>query len=271
MRYPSNMLETSTTRTHCLMISTRQVTDPCLTHFPSLITLLSSTGTMVDSELRSRTVKTLLAYSGLLHYSGLDHESLSAVADTHHPPTAGRALGSFFGRLSKAILHPKFILFLPAFVIHTPAYVSAYLAGRFLATPALPETVAILKVIVGGLGLGFAYGGVAVALTHMLLSLGSTTRLPNIGWHFLQQQIAALQKVGLGLTGVMGPWGRVRSVFATTALAYATIRLLSLWHRSLVRGRKVLYQFDQLLMRTAPSITRKPPTVRSSAALQLPY
>ncbi|KAI0266355.1 hypothetical protein BC834DRAFT_874162 [Gloeopeniophorella convolvens] len=223
----------------------------------TLITLLSSTDATVDSELQSRTVKTLLAYSGLLHYSGLDHESLSAVAETSSQ-TVRRALSSFFGQLFKTTLHPQLILFLPAFVVHTPAYASASLAARFLATPALPETVAVFKVIMGGLGLSFAYGGVVVALTRALLWLSNATQLPDPGWNFLQQQVAILQKVGLELSGATGPWGRARGVVATAALAYAAIKALSLWHHSLIRANRQRALRLHATMKVALGLWTKP-------------
>jgi glycerol-3-phosphate O-acyltransferase/dihydroxyacetone phosphate acyltransferase len=136
----------------------------------SLISLFSPTVSTIDSELHKRTVTSLLAYSGLLHYTNLHQESLSAVI----PRSRVHAIGTFLSHLFKTILHPQFILFLPALVVHIPAYVSANLAARFLATPELPETVALSKVIGGGLGIGVGYACATAALVRALFRLGTT-------------------------------------------------------------------------------------------------
>jgi glycerol-3-phosphate O-acyltransferase/dihydroxyacetone phosphate acyltransferase len=135
----------------------------------SLISLFSPTVSTIDSELYKRTVTLLLAYSGLLHYTNLHHESLSAVI----PRSRAHALGTFFSHLFRTILHPQFILFLPALVVHIPAYVSANLAARFLATPELPETIALSKVIGGGLAIGVGYACAIAALVRTLSRLGT--------------------------------------------------------------------------------------------------
>ena len=136
----------------------------------SLVSLFSPTVSAIDSELHKRTVTSLLAYSGLLHYTNLHHESLSAVI----PRSRVHAIGTFFSHLFGTILHPQFILFLPALVAHIPAYLFANLAARFLATPELPETIALSKVVGGGLGTGVGYACATAALVRILSRLGTT-------------------------------------------------------------------------------------------------
>jgi hypothetical protein len=137
----------------------------------SLISLFSPTiSTTIDSELHKRTVSSLLAYSGLLHYTNLHHESLSSVI----PRSRVHAVGALFSHLFRTILHPQFILFLPALVVHIPAYIFANLAARFLATPELPETVALSKVVGGGLGTGVGYACATATLVRILFRLGTT-------------------------------------------------------------------------------------------------
>jgi glycerol-3-phosphate O-acyltransferase / dihydroxyacetone phosphate acyltransferase len=126
---------------------------------------------VIDSELHKRTVTSLLAYSGLLHYANLHHESLPATI----PRTRVHAIGTFFSHLFKTIFHPKFILFLPALVVHIPAYVSSNLAARFFATPELPETVALSKVVGGGLGIVVGYACATALLVRTLSRLGLGT------------------------------------------------------------------------------------------------
>jgi glycerol-3-phosphate O-acyltransferase/dihydroxyacetone phosphate acyltransferase len=164
---------------------------------------------MLDPELRNSTVTSLLAYSGLLHYAHLHHASLSAVV----PRSPMRALGTFLSHLVRTILHPQFILFLPALVVHTPAYIFANLAARFLATPALPETVALSKVVGGGLGVGVGYAGATAALVRAF----PVNRYIDSAW-------------------AQGSWGRVRSSFGTAVLVYVVCKVLAIWHRALIRG-----------------------------------
>jgi glycerol-3-phosphate O-acyltransferase / dihydroxyacetone phosphate acyltransferase len=135
----------------------------------SLISLFSPTISKVDSELHNRTISSLLAYSGLLHYTNLHHESLSAVICR----SRRHATGILFSHLLKTVLHPQFILFLPALIVHIPAYISANLAARFLATPELPETIALSKVVGGGLGAGIGYACAAAALVRTFVWLGT--------------------------------------------------------------------------------------------------
>jgi glycerol-3-phosphate O-acyltransferase/dihydroxyacetone phosphate acyltransferase len=136
---------------------------------------------VIDSELRKRTVTSLLAYSGLLHYTNIHHESLPAII----PSSRVHAIGTFFSHLFRTILHPKFILFLPALVVHIPAYISSNLAARLLATPELPETIALSKVVGGGLGVGVGYACATAALVRTLSRLGlGTTSISRAGLVF---------------------------------------------------------------------------------------
>jgi len=123
----------------------------------------------IDSELHNRTISSLLAYSGLLHYTNLHHESISPVICRSRK----HAIGILFSHLFKTVLHPQFILFLPALVVHIPAYISANLAAHFLATPELPETIALSKVVGGGLGIGVGYACAAAVLIRTFLRSGT--------------------------------------------------------------------------------------------------
>lgn len=207
-------------------------------HIPirSLITLFSSTSYTIDSELHNHTIASLLAYSGLLYYTNLHHESLSAVIPRSHLQSPTSAIGGFFSHLFRAVLHPQLILFLPALIVHVPAYISATLAARFLATPALPETVALFKVIIGGLGVGLGYAGATVALARTLVWLGNT-QSSRMGWPFVNEQIV---KWCLDSAGARGPWGRIRAFFGTAVLAYVASNFFAAWHRALIRGETQL-------------------------------
>ena len=138
--------------------------------FCSLVSLFSPTVSTTDADLHKRTVTSLLAYSGLLHYTDLHHESLSAVI----PRSRVHAIGTLFTHLFKTVLHPQFILFFPALVVHIPAYICANLAARSFATPELPETIALSKVVGGGLGTGVGYACAIAALVRTLFQLGTT-------------------------------------------------------------------------------------------------
>ena len=201
--------------------------------FCSLITLFSSTS---STDLQNRTVSSLLAYSGLLYYTNLHHESLSAVTPRSHLPSTISAMGAFFSHLSRAVLYPKFILFLPALIVHLPAYIFAALAGRFIATPELPETVAISKVIVGGFGVGLGYAGATAALARTLFRLGDTPP-SGVGWPFVNEPIARWY---LDSTGARGPWGRIRAFFGMAVLAYVTSNIFATWHHAFIQGEPLI-------------------------------
>ncbi|EPQ51328.1 glycerol-3-phosphate 1-acyltransferase [Gloeophyllum trabeum ATCC 11539] len=114
----------------------------------------------------------LLKYYSLLHYTGLDHTTLSSILPSPSPGTDERApllpantpgtslvtarsaLRIFVCNALVTFLYPRFILFLPPFVVHIPAYVMGKLAARFLATPGEEEGIAQYKTIVGGEVLG---------------------------------------------------------------------------------------------------------------------
>jgi len=174
----------------------------------ALISLFSPTGSaMTDSELHKRSVTSLLAYSGLLHYTNLHHESLPAII----PRSRVHAIGTFFSHLFRTILHPKFILFLPALVVHIPAYISSNLAARLLATRELPETIALSKVVGGGLGIGVGYACATAAL------------------------VRTLSRLGLDSNWAWPSRGRVHGSIRTAVLAYVMCKILSRWHSALIR------------------------------------
>jgi hypothetical protein len=211
--------------------------------------LFSSTPSTVDSDLQNRTVSSLLAYSGLLYYTNLHHESLSAVIPRSHLPSTISAMGAFFSHLSRAVLYPKFILFLPALIVHILAYVFAALAARFIAAPELPETVAVFKVLVGGFGAALGYAGATAALARTLFRLGDDTPPSGTGWPFVNEQVARWY---LDPTGARGPWGRIRAFFGIAALAYVTSNVFATWHHAFIQGEPPIINLTKFVQRLTP-------------------
>jgi glycerol-3-phosphate O-acyltransferase/dihydroxyacetone phosphate acyltransferase len=211
----------------------------------SLVSLFSQTDSKVDSELHNCTISSLLAYSGLLHYTNLRHETLSAVI----PRSRMHAIGTFFSHLFRTVLHPQFILFLPALVVHTPAYISANIAARLLATPELPETIALSKVAGGGLGIGVGYACAIAALVRTFRWLGTTSHLRPV-WPSVSERTV---NQCIDYAWARAPWGRVRGCIGTAVLAYIVGKVLATWHRALIRGERrllLLYNVDPILTST---------------------
>ena len=145
-------------------------------------------------------------------------------------------MSTFFSHLFRTLLHPQFILFLPALVVHIPAYISASLAARFLVTPELPEAIALAKVIGGTLGAGVGYACATATLVRVFLLLGTISCIRAV----CNQTVNCC--IDSSWARALAPWGRIRGSFGTAVLAYITGKVLATWHRSLIRGEVPISQ-----------------------------
>ncbi|KAF7330553.1 Glycoside hydrolase family 5 protein [Mycena venus] len=117
-----------------------------------LVNLFSSSE---DSELVSMK-RALTKYFSLLQYSNITHAQLYELNDNGRIPSAA-FIFQFILIALRTLLHPSFLLFIPPFIAHIPAYLFAGLGSR-LAPPGEEESQAQFKVILGGFGAGVGAG-----------------------------------------------------------------------------------------------------------------
>ncbi|TFY66859.1 hypothetical protein EVG20_g4226 [Dentipellis fragilis] len=203
--------------------------------------------TIPDSMEHTRS--SLLKYAGLLHYTGVRHEDLAAVAPLAStskvsPPTRLRAFRSFFYQLAVALLHPRFTFFLPVFLVHAPGYMTGYIAPRTLTNPAFVESRSQFKVIFGGLGFGLSYAAITVMM-FKLLRASVNVNVGSIRWKVISGIINALARTVRLVDGAEGFRGRVKGYVAMAGLAYGAVKFLAKWHGMLFQGNYT--QFRRLV------------------------
>ncbi|KAA1472683.1 acyltransferase [Dentipellis sp. KUC8613] len=203
--------------------------------------------TIPDSMEHTRS--SLLRYAGLLHYTGIRHEDLTAAApltstSNASPPTRLRAFRSLFYQLAATLLHPRFVFFLPVFLVHAPGYMTGYIASRKLTNPAFVETRSQFKVIFGGLGFGLSYAAVTVMI-FKLLRVSANTSVGSIHWRFASGVASVLASTVKLVDGAEGWWGRMKGSLVMAGLAYGAVKFLAKWHGLLVQGN--YSQFRRLM------------------------
>ncbi|THH20628.1 hypothetical protein EW146_g759 [Bondarzewia mesenterica] len=222
-------------------------TDVPLKDFTSISqTLVSIFTPQATSERQQHVKASLLKYASLLHYTGLRHNSLSSVlprVGSQRPsstsaPTVNQAARSLFYNLSVSLLHPRFLLFFPVFVLHIPAYCTSLLAVRFFADRELEETISQFKVIFGGIGLTASYGLVA-ALVVKAVKRVSMAQMPS------GRLSAIVMSSGMLSRGDAGILARLLRTIGLGLVAYSAVRALAKRHKLLVKGNYA--QFKRLI------------------------
>ncbi|KAJ7274413.1 hypothetical protein B0H12DRAFT_1088579 [Mycena haematopus] len=125
----------------------------------TLVKLFSSSSSSEDSEFGPELAsvkRTLTKYFSLLQYSNITHAQLHQLKEHGKHPSPFFAFRFIFIVLS-TLLNPSFLLFIPTFIAHIPAYLFARL-GSTLAPPGEEESQAQFKIILGGLGAGLGAG-----------------------------------------------------------------------------------------------------------------
>lgn len=123
-----------------------------------LVKLFSPSSSSEDAELAS-VKRALTKYFSLLHYTNITNAHLAfLVPDSTTLPSRSFILRRFIFTLLRTLLNPSFLLFIPPFVAHIPAYLFAGLGSKYLAPPGEEESQAQFKVILGGLGAGLGAG-----------------------------------------------------------------------------------------------------------------
>jgi len=171
---------------------------PCNIHVTLLIILCRLIDFLQSDTSGLR--QSLVRYSSLLHYSKLKHETLEYLY-----PRKPRSLLRFLYFPFHAV---QAALFLPPFLCYLPAYISGYLAGKFLATKGEEEGQAQFKGIFGGVGLGLHWA-----------ILGKMYGNRVIDWVAKSWPI-------------VGSLNKVGRVLSLAGVAYVMVK----WHNLLVKG-----------------------------------
>ena len=212
--------------------------------------------------------RSLTKYFALLHYTGITHPILASVSPlpnpvrtppssspsvspSHYIPPITHALLIFLFQLNITLLHPRFFLFLPTFLVHIPAYLIGALAARFLATRGEEEGQAQFKTIAGGFGMGIGNFGIAWWLIRWLVRLGKGDVDAcllvgrNVGGGKVENTVDMLKRFGVLLSGGEGGIvSQVKRTFGIMSFAYGTMWVLVKWHNSLVGGESCAYLIE---------------------------
>ncbi|KAJ7104178.1 glycerol-3-phosphate-1-acyltransferase [Mycena belliarum] len=144
----------------------------------TLVNLFSPSVFSENAEITS--VKCALTkYFSLLQYAKITNAHLAfLLPDTAKLPSRLFVFHFLFAVL-RTLLNPSFLLFIPPFIAHIPAYLLAGLGSKYLAPAGEEESQAQFKVILGGLGTGIGAGLSSYWVTR--LASVSNSRLLNGG------------------------------------------------------------------------------------------
>ena len=151
-----------------------------------------------------------------------------------------RALAIVLRQLFVAVLHPRFVLFLPTFVLHVPAYAIGLLGGHLLGKVEEAETWAQFKAVFGGLAAASTYAAVTRAIVGGLVadSVGPLARYRRWVPRFVIPAVRSLRTAGRWFfTGNEGLEGTTKAAIGVLSVFYVTSFVLSRWHDCWV-GRK---------------------------------
>ncbi|KAJ7158776.1 glycerol-3-phosphate-1-acyltransferase [Mycena filopes] len=123
----------------------------------TLVRLFTPSSPEQDSELVN-VKRALTKYFSLLHYTNLTHAEVDQLIHGYGSFPAQSFIVRFVFIALRTLLNPSFLLFIPAFISHLPAYLLAGLGSKYLAPPGEEESQAQFKVILGGIGAGLGAG-----------------------------------------------------------------------------------------------------------------
>ncbi|KAI1798228.1 acyltransferase [Ganoderma leucocontextum] len=197
----------------------------------------------------------LLKYHSLLHHANISHASLNALLpDIKTRPSLPLMLAIVLRQLFVTVLHPRFALFLPALVLHIPAYAMGLLGGRMLGKEEEEESWAQFKAVFGGLAAAGAYAMVTRAIVRGLItdSVGQLARLREWVPRHLLPGLQSLWTAGRWFfTGNEGLSGTSKAALGILGVFYVTSFVLARWHDYWVgcnyRFKRLLTSFKLLL------------------------
>lgn len=187
----------------------------------------------------------LITYAGLLHHTHISHRALASLYPTPALPSRDASLATFLHTTIATIVQPRFLAFLPVGLLHVPAYAVGALAGRVLADPREPETVAEHKAVCAGLAFGAtsAFAGWKVAGT-VYEQLFVAVQDGRLDWLPESLKRACAWVCDLSQESAAAVFVRL---FGTAAVIYWTTWALFRWHKALIRWNNERY----LLIRAA--------------------
>ncbi|KAJ7364019.1 glycerol-3-phosphate-1-acyltransferase [Mycena albidolilacea] len=138
---------------------------------------------------RASLKRALTKYFSLLQYSNITHAQLNDLS-IHGRPGPLFIFRFLFIAL-RTLLNPSFLLFIPPFIAHMPAYLFAWLGSK-LAPPGEEESQAQFKTILGGFGAGLGAGTSSFWITKLMnptpvrskLVLWAVTAWFLMKWHW---------------------------------------------------------------------------------------
>ncbi|KAI0683272.1 hypothetical protein BC835DRAFT_1396021 [Cytidiella melzeri] len=190
--------------------------------------------TSKGSSTTSACKKTLVDYCGLLHHTSISHDALVNVYPSSRLPSALTASITLVGHLLTLMLHPRFWLFIPPFLMHIPAYIVGPLVARRLMKPGEQETIAELTVVPSGIAYGLTSYIVSAKFASMLFSGQIATMWPGMP-HMLI-------KAGQWFVETIPSMHGLRRVLGTVTIMYWTTWVVFKWHSLLVKGNHTQLQ-----------------------------
>ncbi|KAJ7475828.1 glycerol-3-phosphate-1-acyltransferase [Mycena latifolia] len=142
----------------------------------TLVNLFSPSPSSEDAELVS-VKRALTKYFSLLHYTNITNAHLDFLLPDYTTLPTRLFVLKFMLTVFRTLLNPSFLLFIPPFIAHIPAYFFAALGSKYLAPAGEEESQAQFKVILGGLGTGLGVGLSSYWITK--LAKASNSRLFN--------------------------------------------------------------------------------------------
>ncbi|KAJ7170667.1 glycerol-3-phosphate-1-acyltransferase [Mycena crocata] len=165
----------------------------------TLVKLFSPSNSPEHAELVS-VKHALTKYYSLLHYTNITNAQLAFLVPDPTILPKRSFIYQFLLIMLRTVLNPSFLLYIPAFISHLPAYLLAALGSKYLAPAGEEESQAQFKAILGGLGIGLGAGTSSYWITRVAklfdtrlnaggirsqLLLWSLTAWTLIKWHSL--------------------------------------------------------------------------------------
>ncbi|KAJ6531772.1 hypothetical protein B0H19DRAFT_455598 [Mycena capillaripes] len=144
----------------------------------TLVKTFSPSSSFEDPEL-ANVKRALTKYFSLLHYTDLTHAQLEQLVKSYDTAPSLSFIFRFILIALHTLLNPSFLLFIPPFISHIPAYLFAALGSKYLAPPGEEESQAQFKVVLGGVGAGLGAGMSSYWITR--LAKAFDVRLGGIG------------------------------------------------------------------------------------------
>lgn len=196
-----------------------------------------------EAQALSKLTQSLLKYHAMLQYTSISHGSLIAVVAEGHKQqlpsgmTRKRAASKLLRQLVITLLHPRFFLFLPPFLLHIPAYALAMLGKRLLENPRQEESHAQYAAICGTVTSGAVYACLGSVIARMVISGAPSTKFKWIASLVGLDGIVIPSIIQQFVRWLFQPESKLKRGLCTFTAIYCTARILSSWHNALVESQ----------------------------------